>query len=152
MSVDPQIRPAISGDLPAVLELYRQDDFNGGSVDSETALEIFERQYTVPGARLYVAETAGRIAGSYCLFCLDNIAANGRPSAIIESVVVAKTERGTGLGQAMMECAFEQAKQYGCYKICLFTSSSADYVHEFYQKLGFAKHGISYQLPTNRPE
>lgn len=144
------IRQALDSDLKTILSLYAQDDFNGDAVSAEMANEIFQRQQQCNGFSLFVAEIDGALLGTYCLMVMENISAMGRPSAIIESVVVAQSARGSGLGTHMLNHAIETAREAGCYKACLFTSTSAHYVHEFYEKLGFQQHGVSYL--TNLPE
>lgn len=147
---DTNIREALITDLPAILDLYAQPSFNGSSCSLQTATNVFERMATYPFYRLYVAERDGEIIATHTLLVQDNIARNATPSAIIEGVVVAEEARGSGVGKAMMRHAFETAAGAGAYKICLFTGSSDDRVHDFYRKLGFDEHGVSYLL--NLPE
>lgn len=144
------IRNAATGDLPAILELYAQPSFNGACLTLSEAEGIFRRMATYPDYRIFVAESEGKIIGTYCLLVMDNIAAVGRKSAIIESVVMSAACQGAGIGKAMMNHALETAEKSGAYKVALFTGSPNDYVHRFYEGLGFERHGISYRLETGR--
>lgn len=149
---DLEIREALEADLPAILNLYAQPSFNGSSCSPETAASVFGRMTGYPFYKLYVAEKAETIIATYTLLVQDNIARNATPSAIIESVVVAECARGMGVGEALMRHAFESASAQGAYKICLFTGSPDERVHNFYRKLGFDEHGVSYllRLPERR--
>lgn len=146
----PYIRIAKNEDISAVLALYAQDTFNGSCCTIEEAEQVFSKMQSYPFYKLYVAENAGNIIGTFSLLIMDNIARNATPSAIIESVVVHRDQQASGIGKAMMQYAFEVSATAGAYKICLFTGSPNDYVHKFYDALGFERHGISYRLlPTN---
>lgn len=144
----PLIRLATDNDLPFILALYAQPSFNGQAVDLQTAHGLMKRLEQHPNYFVYVAEDRGQVVGSLCLIVFDNIAAMGRRSAIIESVVVDETHRGDGCGTAMLKIAMQKASDLGAYKIALYTSSPDDEVHHFYEKLGFERHGISYLLPA----
>ncbi|MEL7281158.1 MAG: GNAT family N-acetyltransferase [Pseudomonadota bacterium] len=143
------IRLAQEGDLPAIVNLYAQDDFNGDSISLAQAQAIYRRAFTAPSYSLWVAEADGKVVATACLLVMQNIAAMGRPSAILESVVVDGSFRAGGIGRQLVAHLCEQAQQAGAYKICLYTSTNADYVHRFYEGLGFKRHGISYQLNMN---
>ena len=77
------IRQAGDQDLPDVLEVYRRSGLEdaGGFTVSE-AREHYARFRAYPSYRLFVAETAGRIAGTYALLILDSLAKRGlRPGS-----------------------------------------------------------------------
>ncbi len=143
---DAVIRQATRDDLPALLELYAQPSFNGGAVDLEKAGSIYETISTYPNYHIHVAEQDGAVIGTLCLIVIDNIAARGMPCAIIESVVMQADRQGSGIGRQMLLHAMQEAAKLGAYKVALYTSSPHDYVHRFYEALGFERHGISYQL------
>ena len=140
------IRQASENDLPAVLDLYAQPIFNGSACSLVEANEILRTMSVYPFYRLFVAEADGLIVGTFTLLVMDNISKCGLRSAIIESVVVRESHQAQGIGTAMMRHACKLAFEKGAYKICLFTGSPNDYVHQFYSNLGFRKHGLSYVL------
>ncbi len=134
-------------DLPAVLALYAQPSFNAGrTVALAEAERLLARMETYPDYRLYLAEEAGGVVGTIALMIVDNIAHWGRPSAVVESVVVAEDQRGRGIGRAMVAKALVLAGERGAYKAMLATGSADPAVHAFYESLGFTRHGISYCL------
>lgn len=143
------IRLAQEDDLDAILKLYAQDDFNGDAVSIAQAQAIYRRNFTSPGYSLWVAEADGKVVATACLLIMQNIAAMGRPSAVLESVVVDAAARADGVGSRLLSHLCEEARRADAYKICLYTSTTANYVHRFYEALGFERHGISYRLDIN---
>jgi GNAT superfamily N-acetyltransferase len=140
------VRQAAEADLPAVLALYAQPDFNGEALDLDAAKAMLARFGGYPDYRLYVAEVGGVIAGTFTLLIADNLARNGRHSAVIEAVVVATERQGEGLGRAMLSAALEIARRKGCYKAALSSNIKAKGAHAFYDSLGFERHGVSFRL------
>ncbi|WP_099904932.1 GNAT family N-acetyltransferase, partial [Methylobacterium frigidaeris] len=112
----------------------------------DQAEALLRRLDTYPDYGLYVAEVEGRPVGTFCLVILDNIAHWGTPSALVESVVVASAERGTGLGRRMMQEAARLAGEKGCYKLALSSNVDAKPAHRFYESLGFERYGYSFRL------
>jgi GNAT superfamily N-acetyltransferase len=142
---DPTVRRAGKPDLPAVLGLYAE--LNAGRVATLDQAEVLlERLDAYPDYGLYVAESEGRIVGTFCLVVLDNIAHWGTPSALVESFVVSATERGAGLGRRMMREAGRLASEKGCYKLALSSNVDAKPAHRFYESLGFERYGYSFRL------
>ena len=144
---NPFIRVATEEDLPAVLALYAQDDFDQGRVLSlEAARAVFSQFANYSDYRLYVAETDGRIMGSFALLVMVNLGHQGKPSAIVEDVVVSQSHQGQGIGRAMMAFALERCREKGCYKLQLSSNLKRRNAHAFYEALGFERHGFSYRI------
>lgn len=139
------VRRAEKPDLPAVLALYAELN-RGRAVPLAEAEAILDRFAAYPDYALYVAERDGGVVGTFCLAVLDNIAHWGTPSGIVESVVVAGPQRGTGIGRLMMREAFRIAAGRGCYKVALSSNVEAEASHRFYESLGFARYGYSFRL------
>jgi GNAT superfamily N-acetyltransferase len=55
----------------------------------------------------------------------------------VESVRVASSRRGTGLGQAMLEWAVAECRARGCRMVQLTTDKTRADAHRFYERLGF---------------
>jgi GNAT superfamily N-acetyltransferase len=141
------VRPAISADLPAVLDLYAQPDFDDGRIlDLDEANRLFARFARYPDYTLYVAERDGRIVGSFALLVMDNLGHLGAPSGIVEDVVVAPEWHGNGIGEAMMHFAANRCRDKGCYKLVLSSNAKRERAHAFYESLGFTRHGYSFRL------
>lgn len=146
------MRAATEHDLPDVLRLYAQPDFdNGKTLPLDEARKLFARFARYPDYTLYVAEQAGRVVGSFALLIMDNIGHLGTPSAIVEDVVVAPQLQSAGIGRAMMEFAREQSTKKRCYKLVLSSNARRERAHAFYESLGFTRHGYSFRLDLPVP-
>lgn len=141
------IREATRKDLSAVLALYAEPGLDDGLVlPLPKAEQVFERMQRYPDYRLYVAESAGQVVGTYALLVMDNIGHRGTPSGVIEDVAVASSAQGVGIGRTMMAHAIEVARAKGCYKIVLSSNLKRELAHAFYESLDFEKHGYSYRI------
>lgn len=142
-----KIRKASSPDIPFILELYAQKDVDGGDVLSiGEANAIFNKFLTYPNYSLYVAVIGERVVGTFELLIMDNLAHRGKPSGIVEDVVVSGEYRSHGIGRKMMVCAMDACREAGCYKLMLSSSIHRDRAHQFYLDLGFKKHGYSFLI------
>lgn len=142
-----RIRKAAEKDLPALLSLYAQPGMDNGSVVSaQKAREIFRKMKSYPDYGVYVAEAGGKIAGTFALLVMDNLAHKGTPSAVIEDVVVEAGLRGKGIGGKMMAFALGLCGKKGCYKAALSSNLGRKAAHKFYESLGFERHGYSFSL------
>ena len=141
------LRDITFDDLPDVLRLYAQPDFDNGEVlDEAQARALYARFLTYPDYKIYVAEEGGRIVGSFALLVMLNLGHCGAPSAIVEDVVVAPQMQGRGVGAAMMRAAMDLARDKGCYKLVLSSNAKRVRAHAFYERLGFTRHGISFSV------
>jgi GNAT superfamily N-acetyltransferase len=144
------IREASEHDLPAVLQLYAQPEIDDGEVLAlSTARAIFRQFRYYPHYSLFVAEQDARIVGSYAFLVMHNLGHVGTPSAIVEDVAVDPTLHGQGIGQAMMQHAMSEARTAGCYKLMLSSNAKRHRAHDFYEKLGFDRHGYSFLCPIS---
>ncbi len=145
------IRPAVRSDLSSVLALYAQPGYDDGKVLGDAQAEtIFFRMAEYPFYRLYVALEGAEIVGTYTLLIMINIGHLGTPSAVVESVAVAPSRQGRGIGEAMMEHAIATAEKNGCYKLTLSSNLRRTGAHAFYNQLGFRQHGVSFVVDTMR--
>jgi GNAT superfamily N-acetyltransferase len=136
---------AAKTDLPEILRLYAQPEVDDGRVLSlQKAENIFERINNYPDYNLYVADSNGVIVGTFALLIMENLGHLGAPSAIIEDVAVDPNHQGRGVGKLMMAHALNVAVQKGCYKAMLSSNIKRESAHQFYESLGFEKHGYSF--------
>ena len=141
------LRDITFDDLPDVLRLYAQPDFDNGEVlDDAQARALYARFLTYPDYKIYVAEEGDRIVGSFALLVMLNLGHCGAPSAIVEDVVVDPQMQGRGVGAAMMRAAMDLARDKGCYKLVLSSNAKRVRAHAFYERLGFTRHGISFSV------
>ena len=141
------IREATASDLPDLMRLYAQPDLDDGKIlPSSDAQRILDRIARYPNYRIYVAVREGRVAGTFALLVMDNLAHQGKPSAIIEDVAVDPALHRHGIGKAMMRYAIGKASEYGCYKAVLSSNLKRKAAHAFYDSLGFERHGYSFRV------
>lgn len=134
-------------DLPDILALYAVEDINNGNVlPLRDAENIFNKIQSYPNYKIYIAKCNKNIVGTFSLAIMDNLAHMGRPSGLVEDVVVEKEMRSQGIGKKMMEYALKICKESNCYKMCLSSSLIRERAHSFYEKIGFEKHGYSFLI------
>lgn len=138
-------REANRQDLPRILDLYARA-LDGRALAVDDAERLFERIQRYPDYRLHLAETDGRLAGTFALLIMDNLGECGTPSGIIEDVVVEPEYQRRGVGRAMMQHALAICRQKGCYKLMLSSNLARSGAHAFYESLGFEKHGFSFRV------
>jgi GNAT superfamily N-acetyltransferase len=90
-----------------------------------------------PHQLLAVAEQAGRVIGCMQLSFIPGLSRLGLWRGQIESVRIAASERGGGLGRAMFAWAFDECRRRGCGLVQLTTDKARPNALRFYQSLGF---------------
>ena len=139
-----EIRPAGEADLPAILKLYAEFDEDPRILPLEQARALFQRLKRYPDYTIYVAVQDGKIVGTFALLIVDNLAHRGAPLGLVENVAVHPKRRRQGIGRKMMRFAMERCRSQDCYKLCLSTNLKREAAHQFYESLGFQKHGYSF--------
>jgi N-acetylglutamate synthase-like GNAT family acetyltransferase len=143
------IRQATEKDIPQILELYRQLDFEPEKhviPPLNDCNKVFARMSKVPGATLLVAEEEGKVIGTTFLAILPGMAHGTKSFAVVEYVVVDETRRSQGIGKLLMEYCKVRAKEAGCYKIMLTSDKRRDRAHKFYQSTGFEASAEGFRL------
>lgn len=141
------IKEATENDLQDMITLYFQPDMDNGEVIAlETARQKLVKTKQYPYYKVFIALLDGKTVGTFELLIMDNFAHQGRPSGIIEDVVVAEAYQGRGIGKEMMRFAVERCKEQGCYKVALSSNLKRAKAHLFYESLGFKRHGYSFLL------
>jgi GNAT superfamily N-acetyltransferase len=135
---DIEIRPAESGDLAALLELYRHlNPIDQSFPSNRTEPEVWRTMLDQPGFSCIVGMSEGLLIASCCLAIIPNLTRGGRSYALIENVVTHIDYRRRGVGTAVVSHALRIAWQAGCYKVMLLTGSKRPEVHQFYRSCGF---------------
>jgi GNAT superfamily N-acetyltransferase len=139
------IREAVAEDVGAILAIYRESGIEGEDRFSiEEATKHLESFRTYPNYKVWVVVIDGEVVGTYALLIMDNLAKRGLRSGIVEDVGVTPGQQGKGVGRAMMVHAMEQCRDAGCYKLVLSSNMRRTRAHEFYEALGFERHGYSF--------
>lgn len=148
MEVEVDIREAGESDLFAILALHSglEIDKQADALSFERAKEIYKKIGLYPNYKIFVASIDEKVIGTFALLIMDNLAHNGSPSGIIEDVVVAVNMQNKGIGKAMMQFAMEKCREQGCYKAILSSNQNRLRAHQFYESLGFVRHGYSFSI------
>jgi GNAT superfamily N-acetyltransferase len=110
------------------------------------AIRIYHRMRAYPDYRLYCALCEETIVGVFALLIMDNIGHLGKPSAIMEDVIVDERWRGKGIGSQMVTWAIARSREKGCYKLSLSSNKDRQDAHRLYENLGFTRHGHSFAV------
>ena len=80
------IRIAERADVPAILRLYGQEDFDDGAkLTIEKAEKLFDRIQGYPNYHVYVALSGDALVGTFALLVMDHLGHRGAPSAVIDA-------------------------------------------------------------------
>jgi ribosomal protein S18 acetylase RimI-like enzyme len=153
MSVE--VRPATIADVPALLDLYQQlaDGFGAGPELSVAEGEaIFREIATQPDRTLLTATVDGVVAGTVDLLVVrPSLTHHGRPSAVLENVVVGRDFRRLGVGRALMEEAARRAREAGCHRLQLLSRMQRTEAHAFYRAIGMEASAQGFRLNFDDP-
>lgn len=142
-----EIRKASKKDLPAILKLYAQRAMSNGHVLSlKAARKIFSQIGKYPDYKFFIAAQNGRVIGTFGLLIMHRLAHEGKGAGILADVAVDPTCQGKGVGKEMMRFAMQKCKEGGAYKLALSSNSKRKMAHQFYEKLGFKRHGYSFSV------
>jgi GNAT superfamily N-acetyltransferase len=145
-------RRAASDDLPALVALLADDPIGSGRESAATPLDpgyaaAFSAIGRDPNQLLAVADRDGRVIGTLQLSFIPGLARRGMWRGQIEGVRVAASERGAGIGRAMLEWAIEECRKHGCGMVQLTSDKRRSGAHAFYDALGFQATHEGYKLP-----
>jgi GNAT superfamily N-acetyltransferase len=136
------MRPAREEDLPALVALLVDDKWGRLRDDPAKAgnacyIDAFRAIDADPNQMLIAAERDGRIVGMMQLSFLPGLSYCGAWRGQIESVRIAASERGRGLGSRMIEWALERFRERNVRTAQLTSVVGRVDAHRFYERLGF---------------
>jgi GNAT superfamily N-acetyltransferase len=139
MSLD--FRRATGADLPAIIQMIADDQIGQKREDASVPLNpaylaAFAAIDRDDNQFLAVAERDGQVIGCLQLTFIPGISRMGMWRGNIESVRVAKSLRGQGIGRAFFEWAIETCRQRGCKLVQLTMDKSRKDASRFYQSRG----------------
>lgn len=68
------------------------------------------------------------------------------PYMLLENLYVDQCCRKQGIGGELIKTAIDFARKYNCYKIIATSRLSKNFIHSWYQKLGFKKFGYEFRM------
>lgn len=129
-------------DLPTIIAMIADDQIGQSREDPRLPLDdrylnAFAAIEHDPNQVLAVAERDGAIVGCLQITYIPGLSRRGAWRGQIESVRVARDQRGGGIGTAMFRWAIEECRRRGCTLVQLYTDKSRADAHRFYERLGF---------------
>jgi len=142
--MDLTIREAQADDLEAIIRLHEEDSLGShGDAWLPETRPAYEAAFAAiaasPENTLYVAESEGRVVGTFQLTFIPNLTGRGATRVKVESVKVAAALRSQGLGARMMAFAEAEARTRGARSMELTSNKRRTDAHRFYERLGFAR-------------
>jgi GNAT superfamily N-acetyltransferase len=135
-------RTATADDLPTIIAMIADDQLGQARDDANLPLDqryvdAFAAIERDPNQSLVVATQDGTVIGCMQITLIPGLSRRGAWRGHIESVRVARSMRGGGIGTAMFEWAIAECRRHGCNLVQLFTDKSREDAHRFYERLGF---------------
>lgn len=137
-----QFRRATKNDLPTIVSLLADDELGRQREDLGPPLspkyqEALEAINQDPNQYFAVVEDDEAIVGCLHLTFIPGLSRTGMWRGQIESVRIAASRRGTGLGKQMFEWAIEECRRRDCGLIQLASDKTRPEAIGFYVSLGF---------------
>jgi len=127
------IRSAVSGDVPALVELFAQWGHAQDETEIKAQLALWSRTAM---AEVLVAEIAGTAAAAIAVVALPHLGRPGRLGRVM-GLVVGHNCRRQGVGGALLAAAEERARGWDCDALELTSSRYRREAPAFYTALGF---------------
>jgi len=136
---EPTTRRATAEDVPAIVALLADDDLGKTreAPGDPCYAEAFAAIAADPNQFLAVVDDGGEVAGCLQLSFIPGLSLKGLWRGQIESVRIAASRRGQGLGHVMINWAIAECRRRGCGLVQLTMHKSRSDTHRFYQSLGF---------------
>ena len=107
-------------------------------------MKVDRQERTAKGIRFSISGNGGEIARAYLYVMTNDL--HDAPFGLLEDVYVDESQRGGGLGTALVKEVVSAARELGCYKLIATSRTSRPKVHELYERLGFEKHGVEFRM------
>ena len=143
-------RDAELADLPQIIALLADDDLGSrreaaGDPPAACYVAAFRAIRGDANQRLVVAEDGDRIVGTLQLSFIPGLSRQGATRGQIESVRIAASHRGSGLGQRLFDWALAACQARGCALVQLTSDKGRSDAHRFYERRGFVASHIGYK-------
>lgn len=115
--------------------LYRAEDLN--AFLTSFGLADWEEQLDDPAFACRIAEVDGIAAGYVKLGPLKRPVETDGPGMLLDQLYVLKDHHGTGIAQALMEWAFDEARRRGARQLFLTVFIDNRRARRFYEHYGF---------------
>jgi GNAT superfamily N-acetyltransferase len=107
-------------------------------------MKVDRQDRAARGIRFSISAEGREIARAYLYLMTNDL--HDAPFGLLEDVFVDESQRGSGLGTALVKEVVSVAQDAGCYKLIATSRTSRPKVHELYERLGFEKHGVEFRM------
>ena len=107
-------------------------------------MKIARQERAAKGIRFSIDADGREVARAYLYLMTNDL--HAEPFGLLEDVYVDESQRGSGLGTAIVKEVIAAARELGCYKLIATSRASRPKVHELYERLGFEKHGVEFRI------
>jgi GNAT superfamily N-acetyltransferase len=107
-------------------------------------MNVERQERSAKGIRFSIRGGGGELARAYLYVMTNDL--HDAPFGLLEDVYVDESQRGNGLGTALVKEVVAAAKAAGCYKLIATSRTARPKVHELYERLGFEKHGVEFRM------
>jgi len=107
-------------------------------------VKVDRRSRSAHGIRFSIDGPTGEIARAYLYVMTNDL--HAEPFGLLEDVFVDESQRGSGLGTALVREVIAAAREAGCYKLIATSRASRPKVHALYERLGFENYGIEFRM------
>jgi GNAT superfamily N-acetyltransferase len=98
-----------------------------------------------PSIRITAHDSNNVESGHVFLYIMHNDL-HKEPFGYIEDLFVKEEYRKQGVGKELMQKTIEVARAHGCYKLLGTSRHGRDFLHAWYQKLGFEDWGKEFRM------
>ncbi|MCD2192781.1 GNAT family N-acetyltransferase [Actinomycetospora endophytica] len=144
------VRRAVADDVRALAALLGADPVTAARGDSgDGDLADYGRGFAAvdadPHQLLVVLTGAEAVVGTLQISFLPGLARRGAWRGQLESVHVAASAQGRGLGSWLVGWAVDECRRRGCGLVQLTSASEREGAHRFYERLGFAASHVGFK-------
>ena len=107
-------------------------------------MKVDRQERAARGIRFSISAEGREMARAYLYVMTNDL--HAAPFGLLEDVYVDESQRGGGLGTAIVTEVVAAARELGCYKLIATSRTSRPKVHELYERLGFEKHGVEFRI------
>jgi len=107
-------------------------------------MKVERQERAAKGIRFSIRDSGRELARAYLYVMTNDL--HDAPFGLLEDVYVDESQRGNGLGTALVKEVVSAAQEAGCYKLIATSRTSRPKVHELYERLGFKKHGVEFRM------
>lgn len=148
------VREAGTEDAEVLARLQAEMDDRtlvGDAYEVAAMREVLLDMAAYPFFKAYLVQDAnGEVVGTFSLLVFGSPSHQGTRQALLDAVVVTRSRRGEGIGEAMLNEALRIASDAGCYKMMLSSNLKRMDAHRFYERLGFSQHGVGFSILLSR--